>query len=142
MDINFINENNFTVFIYNNIKIDDASCFKDMLEFISIQLFNRYNYKFEGFYKVIIYNNTNISILEFTNINDNYFLDFDVIVYKNSVILFEFFDEKLYSDKKLFYDNKYYVEYDNICDLFGLLEYGNIIYGNSVNSILNNGILV
>lgn len=142
MKIDFISEQKFIVYIYDNLIIDDVSCFKEIFKSISIKLLKNYNYKFTGFYNVVIYNNTNISILEFNNINDDYLLDFDVVVYKNSMLLFEFFDEELFNEKKIFYDNKYYVEYDSICDFFGLLEYGNIIYGNSVNEIISKGILI
>lgn len=142
MKINFIDENKFIIILFDSIIIDDSLCFKELFKSFSEILFKKYKYVFNGLYSVYIYNNKNISIFKFINTMDDYLLDFDITVYKNSLLLFEFFDYELFDGKKVYFDNKYYIEYGDVCNRFDLFEYGNIIYGDSVNNILNNGILI
>ena len=63
-------------------------------------------------------------------------------MYKNSVLLYEFYDADLVIGDKIFYDGKYYCDFEQLSNLDSIFEYGSIVYGDKVERILNGGILI
>lgn len=131
-----------TIYYYNDKELDNLDNLKYSFKNIEKKLIQKFNYKFKGFYEVSIYKNNKFYIIEMEQLDDLGEPDFDVTMYINSPILFEFYNYDYYKGKKIFYNNKYYVELDNVYDRYDLFEYGNIIYGDCISKIVNNGIII
>lgn len=141
MKIDFIDDNNFVVYYLSEIEIRTEEelklCFKD----INQALIKLYDYQFSGFYNVNIYCCSNLYVMNFENIDDYGRADFNITMVLNSTMLCEFDDFELFSGNKVYYNDKFYVELDDVVNDIRLFEYGNIIYGDEVDKILNRGIL-
>ena len=79
--------------------------------------------------------------MNFENIDDYGKADFNITMVLNSTMLCEFDDFELFSGNKVYYNDRFYVELDDVVDDIRLFEYGNIIYGDEVDKIRNRGIL-
>ena len=115
---------------------------KVFFKLLNSELKTRCNYQFHGLYEVKIYCTCGLYILEFDCVDDYGRTDFDITMLLNTVILFKFFDEDFFKGEKVYYEGNFYVEVDEVIDDIHLFEYGDVIYGDEVNEVLNNGILV
>lgn len=140
--INFDDEDSFTIFYVTKEEYMEEADFKALFKMFNEELITKYDYQFDGFYEVDIYHNPGIYIFEFNYIDSYGRNDFDVTLTINSTILYEFYDMDLINDSFIYYSDKYYIEIDKVIDDIRLFEYGNIVYGKSVNKILNLGILI
>jgi len=141
LKISFINDLDFIVIYHGDIsyKEDEVLAF---FKLIGKKLKTIYNYVFLGSYQVNIYQKDSFLILNFVNISNRGKIDFDVTLFTNSILLYEFYDFDYVKSEKIFYDGKYYVELDKVIEKFDFLEMGNIIYGSEVEIILRNGRLI
>lgn len=132
----------FTVFYITDDIFSTEDEYKVLFKYLNDVLYKRYNYSLHGFYDVTIYFYKGIYVLDFELIDDYGRKDFNVTLFLNSDMLYEFEDISLIDKEKIYYDNKFYVELDNMLSDIRLYEYGNIIYGKDVDKILNEGILI
>lgn len=143
LKIEFISEDKFTIYYISDTVFRTEEEFKILFKMLDQELNDRYQYKFYGFYNVNIYNYDSVYILDFELIDRDVFnKDFDITVYLNSIILYEFDDMDLINGQKIYYDNKFYAEIDKVKDDIRLFEYGKIVYGCLVDKILHNGIII
>ena len=142
MKVDFIDDENLVVYYFYDEEIKTEEQAKVFFRLLDNELKKRYHYEFHGFYNVDIYRKGNLLVLVFEYLDDFARKDFDITMYVNSVLLYEFEDIDLYSGKKIFYNNKYYIELDDCIDDIGLFEFGNIIYGDKVEEVLNGGKLI
>ena len=142
MKVDFIDDEHLVVYYFYDEKIRTEEEVKVFFKLLNNQLKNKYDYEFHGFYNGNVYCKEKLLVLEFENIDDFGRKDFDITMYINSVLLYEFEDIELYPGKKVFYKNKYYIEVDDIIDDIRLFEFGNIIYGDKVEEVLNSGKLI
>jgi len=138
----FINNEHFIIYCFSDDKIRTEDEMKTFFKLLNYDLKHRYNYEFHGFYNVTIYCCDELYILDFESVDDYGSADFNITMLLNSVILYEFEDFDIINGDKIFYKNKFYIEVIDMLNDIHLFEYGNIIYGNKVEEILNNGILV
>ena len=141
LKITFINDLDFTVIYHGAINYTEDEILS-FFKLIGKKLKIIYNYLFLGSYKVNIYEKDSFLILNFINTCSRGKIDFDVTLFTNSVLLYEFYDFDYVSSEKIFYDGKYYVELDKVIDKFNFLEMGNIVYGEEVEIILRNGRII
>ncbi len=132
----------FTVFYITDDIFSTEDEYKVLFKYLNDVLYKRYNYSLHGFYDVTIYFYKGIYVLDFELIDDYGRKDFNVTLFLNSNMLYEFEDISLIDKEKIYYDNKFYVELDNMLSDIRLYEYGKIVYGKDVDKILNEGILI
>ena len=132
----------FTVFYITDDIFSTEDEYKVLFKYLNDVLYKRYNYSLHGFYDVTIYFYKEIYVLDFELIDDYGRKDFNVTLFLNSNMLYEFEDISLIDKEKIYYDNKFYVELDNMLSDIRLYEYGKIVYGKDVDKILNEGILI
>ncbi len=140
--VEFNSEDSFTIFYITNEIFSNEDEYKVLFKYLDDVLFRKYNYALHGFYDVTIYSYKGIYVLDFELIDDYGRKDFNVTLFLNSMILYEFEDLNLITKDKIYYEDKFYTEIDNMIDDIRLFEYGRIIYGKDVNKILKNGILL
>lgn len=132
----------FTVFYITDDIFSTEDEYKVLFKYLNDVLYKRYNYSLHGFYDVTIYFYKGIYVLDFELIDDYGRKDFNVTLFLNSDMLYEFEDISLIDKEKIYYDHKFYVELDNMLSDIRLYEYGKIVYGKDVDKILNEGILI
>ena len=142
LKIDFKDEDSFTIFYITKDNFETEEEYKVLFKYLNNELIKRYNCSFSGLYDVFIYVNKDLYILDFDYIDDFSSRDFNVTIFLNSNILYEFYDSDLITSEKIYYKGKYYTEIDNMLDDIRLFEYGNIIFGKEVEEILNKGILI
>ena len=142
LKVDFIDDEKLVIYYYYEKIIKSEEEVKVFFELFDKVLKKQYNYEFHGFYNVDIYCKDNLLVLIFDHIDDFSRKDFDVTMFVNSVLLYEFEDADFHPGSKIFYKNKYYIELDDVVDDIRLFELGNIIYGDKVEEILNCGKLI
>lgn len=142
LKVDFIDEEHFTIYYLCDNFFKTEGDLKILFKMMNQQLKKQYDYEFRGFYNVIIYCNDNVSVMEFENIDDFGTTDFNITLLLNSILLYEFEDSDIIFGEKIYHDYKYYVELEKMNTDIHLFEYGNIVYGEKVESVLNEGILV
>ena len=142
MKIEFKDSDSFTIFYITDEIYETEEEYKKLFKYLNDTLYTKYNYYLHGFYDVFIYFYKGIYVLEFELIDDYGRRDFNVTIFINSKMLYEFDYIDFINDKKIYFNNKFYTEIDNIISDIRLFEYGNIIYGKEVDNVLNNGILI
>ncbi len=152
MKVEVINDDDFDVFIncYNFkdihifVKDDILALIKDYIIIIN----KRYRLNLSGFYKVKSYYNKKIGLfLNIIKIDDNDFsdeADFRIILFENEKFLFEVEDYDLVKDikNKVYYNDMFYVDVNDISSLNNLIDMGRIIYGDDVKKILFLGKMI
>lgn len=140
MKIDFIDDDNLIVYYISDESFDNEKYIQLFIKMLDKKLRKQYDYDFRGYYNVDIYRSGNTNILEFERESDYGKADFDITVYLNSTILFEFEDEDYYKGNKLFFNNKYYVSSDMVDERIDLFEFGDIIYGKDALHIVDCGV--
>lgn len=140
--VDFHCSDSFTIFFITDNIFETEEEYKILFKFINDTLYKKYSYSLHGFYDVVIYFYKGIYVLDFELIDDYGRKDFDVTLFINSNMLYEFNDMNLIDKEKIYYQDKFYTEIDNIIDDIRLYEYGRIVYGKDVDEILKNGILL
>ena len=102
-----------------------------------IKLMKVYKIDFFGYNKVSIYENKKYgSILEIEKIYNNEFnfdiIDLKLIVHRDMPFFLEFDDYvfDIFLDKIIIRNNKYYLNIDDIDNIYNYLEFGKIVYKN------------
>ena len=142
MKIDFVDDDNLIVYYISEDSFDNEEYIQLFIKMLDRKLRKFYDYDFRGYYDVGIHRNGNITILEFERESDYGKADFDITVYLNSTVLFEFEDDDYYKGNKLFFKNKYYVNSSKVDDRLDLFEFGNIVYGKEAIKVLDQGILI
>lgn len=142
MKVDFIDSEHFTVYYICSSKLRTEEDLKCFLKMFNNYLKQKYNYVFKGYYNVNIYNNSDMYVLVFNNIDDYGIADFNINMSLSAPILYEFTDSDIIDGRKIYYDGKFYVEIDRFISDIHLFEYGNVIVGDYVNKIINNGIII
>jgi len=140
--VDFLDDKNFIIYCIYDDSLKTEEEMKTFFKMLNKNLKRRYDYEFEGIYDVDIFKKNNIFVLVFKYIDDFGEKDFNITMYVNSTMLYEFEDVDFYFGKKIVYDNKYYIELDSVIDDIRLFEFGNIICGDKVEEVLRQGILI
>ncbi|MDD6223408.1 MAG: hypothetical protein PUB18_00175 [bacterium] len=136
MKIDFLDDDHIVVFLTLDCMLCDEDSMPYIFQILGKKLKILYDYDFRGYYHVYIYKSGNVSVLELEKEYDYGKADFDVTMFLNSLLLYEFEDSEYVQGPKLLYNRKYYVKLDEVSDRFDYLEYGKIIYGDLVDTIL------
>lgn len=142
MKVEFTSNDNFTIYYLSKYEFHTEESIKSFFKILNYDLKRLYDYEFHGFYTVNIYYSLGLYVLEFNNIDNYESSDFDITMFLNSIILYRFYDSDIIPGEKIYYDNSYYVELDKIIEDIHLFEYGDIIYKEDVEKVLENGILI
>lgn len=140
--IEFTDLDCFTIYYISKNNLETEDEYKILFKYINDILYRRYNYSLHGLYDVTIYCYEGIYVLIFELIDDYGRRDFNVTLFLNSNMLYEFDDFNLINKEKIYLNNKFYVELDNMIDDIRLFEYGRIVYGKEVDFVLNKGVLI
>lgn len=142
LKVDFVNEDQFTIYCIYEERIDDEYTIKNFFRFLSKRLITGYDYEFSGYYDVNIYKNGNAIILEFEREDDFGRADFNITMLLNSTVLYEFENDDLVNCNKIYYKYKYYCDINHVVDRIDLFEFGNLIYGIKAEEVLNRGLEV
>ena len=138
----FTNDDSFIIYYITENVYHDEEEYKILFKYISDELYKRYNYFLNKFYDVNVYEDKGVYILEFNFVDDYGRKDFNVTLFLNSTLLYQFEDIDFISGNKIYYNGYFYVEITNMLDDIRLFEYGNIIYGKDFDKIFNKGLLI
>lgn len=134
---------NFTIFLIN-IKLEELDI-KSYVKKIIVRLKNKMNMKIEGYYNVKVYMNKMYGmIIELEKTGDfdffKEFLELNFKIYDNSKIYYRFEDYFTIINSNIYYYDDYYVDIEKLSknDLLHICEFGKLVYGERLNSILNN----
>ena len=150
MKIEIIDDNNIYIFI-NSCYMDhiNINSKEDIIDFIkSIIKKNRIKLKMKGFYKVIGHFNDKVGLfLDIYKLDDNLYsnsLDIKVILNMKETIYFKttLYDIIPINTKIYYYDNNFYFDISNINNIYDIVEYGEFIYGDRIDNILNKSISI
>lgn len=141
MKVNVL-DNKVIVYTYDTI-VDDIN---DYVKRIISKLRKRYRIDIFGFYQIDIYCNKLIGmIMEFikdSDLDSFYdFLDLKINIYKDSDIFLKFTDYFLDYKRKVFVlGTDYYLNSEDLSEkeLFEMIEFCNLVYGDELNSIKKN----
>lgn len=142
MKVDFINDDHFIIYYLTEEKFRTEDEMKVFFKLLNYDLKKYYNYEFNGFYDVDIFWIDGIYVLDFENTSDYGRCDFNITMLLNSVLLYEFDDDDIITNNKVYYQDKFYVELSDVINNINLFEYGNIVFGKRVEEVLNNGILL
>ncbi len=146
MRVEMINDEDIDIYI-NPYNFNDISCYdKDTIlncikEFL-LKINHRYKLNLSGFYKIKAYFNIKIGLfLNVIKIDDNEFsneADFRIILFQNEKFLFETeeYDFIKNTPNIRYYNNKFYVDIEQIDNINKLIDMGRIIYGDDAKEIL------
>lgn len=142
LKVSFFDEDHFIVQLESSIDATSKQNILLLLKMICIHLKKAYHCKIKGYYEVVIYRNQGYYVCCFEKEDDGSQIDFNITLYLNSVLLYEFDDDEYFLGPKIIYQNKYYVELEEVINRIDYLEYGRVVYGKEVDSILEKGILL
>ncbi len=126
-----------------NNKLELVEIIKDLIKKIEV----RYSIYLSGFYKIKVYPNQKLGVfLNIIKIDDNEFsntTDFRIVIYPNEKFFLETEYYELFPNSKIrYYDNKFYIDSDDIENIDTITDMINVIYGNEVKEMLNNSIII
>ena len=111
------------------------------------RLFNYYHIELSGLYEVIIFDNKKYgSVLEINkkeNLFNSKLIDVKVKMFKNNNFYFKTKDYFIINKyNSIYYDNNYYyININNIDNLNKVIEFGNIIYNEKDNYLINKKLI-
>ena len=127
-------DNKIIIYLHRyKLNIDNIEELNKSIKNIFIKLFKVYKLPILGYSKVYIYQNDKYgSILEIEKIYNNDYnldiIDLKLIIFKDVPMYLEF-DDYYFINKQMFIkNNKYYLNINNINDLWKYLEFGKVIY--------------
>ncbi len=118
------------------LDIDNIDELNKSIKNIFIKLIRRYKLPILGYSKVYIYHNEKYgSILEIEKIYNNEYnmdiIDLKLIVFRNVPIFLEFDDDYFINQNVEFRNNKYYLNINDIDNIYKYLEFGKVVYNKS-----------
>lgn len=150
MKVERINEELFDIFInfcyFKNVDLSNKIDLINVIKELLIKIDSRYNLNINGFYKIKVYPKDKIGIfLNIIKIDDNEFSsgsDFRIVIYPNEKFLLETDNYEILDQNilKKYYNGKFYIDIDDIKNIYNIIDMGNIIYGKAVKKILTESI--
>lgn len=144
MKVEIINSEYLTVFLnkcyFDEIdlekKSDIIACIKDIISKID----SRYRLDLNGFYKIKVFSNKKLGVyLDIIKIDDNDFndrADFRIVIYQDSNFYLEMDVCDIKNiDEKIYYNNNFYININDINNIDKYMDYGQIIYGDRAKEI-------
>ena len=145
MKIELVSDNSFTIFINNkyikSIDYDDKNEIVDVVKDIIFKFKDKLNLR--GFYKVKVFVNSKLGLfLNIIKIEDMEFsnsIDLRVIVCMNEKIYFKtaYYEVIPENIKTKFIKNYFYIDVDDIDNVFDILEFGKFVYGDTLYKQIN-----
>lgn len=145
MKIELVSKDSFNIFInigyFKEVKFNDKDNIIDIVKDFILKM--RHKLKMSGFYKVKVYVNKKVGMfLDIIKIEDIEFsnnIDLRVIVCLNEDIYFETDDYYILPNdiKVRYFHGKYYVNVNDVDNIYNILEFGRFIYGNQLKDIIN-----
>lgn len=150
MKVERINEELFDIFInfcyFKNVDLSNKIDLINVIKELLVKIDSRYNLNINGFYKIKVYPKDKIGIfLNIIKIDDNEFSsgsDFRIVIYSNEKFLLETDNYEILDQNilKKYYNGKFYIDIDDIKNIYNIIDMGNIIYGKAVKKILTESI--
>lgn len=144
MRVEIINSEYLTVFLnkcyFDEIDFEKKSdiivCIKDIISKID----SRYRLNLNGFYKIKVFPNKKLGVyLDIIKIDDNDFndrADFRIVIYQDSNFYLEMDVCDIKNiDEKIYYNNNFYININDINNIDKYMDYGQIIYGDGAKEI-------
>lgn len=124
-------ENKVIIYLYRYLlSLDQKEQLNNEIKNLFVKLIKVYHLHFFGYNKVYIYYHHNYGyVLEIENIYEgelNDIIDLKIIIADKSKMQFEFEDK--YFNNLNYNNGKYYLDLDNIDDIYPYLEFGKLIY--------------
>ena len=136
-------DNKLIIYLRDYFFLDNIKHITEKIKNIINRLFNYYNIELSGVYEVIIFENKKYgSIIEIIKKEDLFnprIIDVKVKILKNIEMYFKTKDYFIISNySSIYYDNNdYYININNIDDMNKIIEFGNIIYNEKDNYLIN-----
>lgn len=144
MKIELVSKDSFNIFInkgyFKEVKFNDKDNIIDMVKDFILKI--KHKLKMCGFYKVKVYVNKKVGMfLDIIKIEDIEFsnnIDLRVIVCLNEDIYFETDDYYILPNniKMRYFRGKYYVNINDVDNIYSILEFGRFIYGGQLKDII------
>lgn len=145
MKIEFISNDSFSIFInknyFKNVDYSDKECIIEVVKNLILKIKTKLNMC--GFYKVKVYVNKKVGlfldVIKIENIEFSNNVDLRVIVGLDEDIFYELDDILFLSRdipiRKL--NDKFYVNVNDIDNIYDILELGRYVYGDELRDVLN-----
>lgn len=145
MKIEFISNDSFSIFInknyFKNVDYSDKECIIEVVKNLILKIKSKLNMC--GFYKVKVYVNKKVGlfldVIKIENIEFSNNVDLRVIVGLDEDIFYELDDILFLSRdipiRKL--NDKFYVNVNDIDNIYDILELGRYVYGDELRDVLN-----
>ncbi len=135
MKIEF-DDNIIIIYLYRySFNFDDKNNLNNEIKKIFVKLIKKYNLDLFGYSKVNLYKNKNYgSVLEIEKIYNNDYnlniIDLKVLIHEDNPFYLEmndyYFDSM--NDKIINYNGKYYLNLNDVNNIYKIIEFGKIIY--------------
>ena len=152
MKIEILNDEDIDVFInryyFLDSELKDSDSLLLTIRDIILKIDNRYHLNLSGFYKIKAYVNYKTgAFLNIVKIDDNDFsndVDFRIIIYKNEKFLLESDEYDIFdkSIEKRFYNNKFYIDVEDVDDCSKYLDMAKVVYGDDARGVILRGKII
>ncbi len=137
----------FSPFYFKKIDINNKLELVEVIKDLIKKIETRYKIYLSGFYKIKVYPSKKLGVfINIIKIDDNEFsntTDFRIVIYPNEKFFLETDYYELFSNVPIrYYDNKFYIDSEDIESIDTITDMVNIIYGNDVKEILTNAIII
>lgn len=148
MKVEIINDEDIDIYINSyHLQGIDYNAKEDLLDRIKdliLKTNDRYRLNLCGFYKIKVYLNFRIGMfLNIIKIDDNEFnneVDFRIVLYEDEKFFLETEEYEIIDSitTKYYYNNRFYIDLDNLDDFTKYIDMGRIIYGDEVREMLSS----
>lgn len=137
----------FNPFYFKDIDLNNKMELVDVIKELIKKVEVRYKLFLSGFYKIKVYPSKKLGVfLNIIKIDDNEFsntTDFRIVIYPNEKFYLETEVYEVFNNvKKRYYNNKFYIDSEDIENIDSISDMINIIYGNEVKELITNSIVI
>jgi len=152
MRLEILGTDNYLLFINSDklfsVDFDSKEEIIGLVKEFIIKIQDLYCLNMNGFYKIRVFPNKVIGLfMEIEKMDDIEYeknIDLRIIVYLNEKFYLKVddFDFVPYNISSIYYMDHYYMNMNDIEEILSLIEYGEIVYGSSLEDMLQKGIKI
>lgn len=137
----------FNPFYFKDIDLNNKLELIEVIKDLIKKAESRYKLFLSGFYKIKVYPNKKLGVfLNIIKIDDNEFsntTDFRIVIYPNEKFFLETELYELFNNVEMrYYNNKFYIDIDDVDNILPISDMVDVIYGSDVKELLSNSIII
>lgn len=137
----------FNPFYFKDIDLNNKLELIEVIKDLIKKAESRYKLFLSGFYKIKVYPNKKLGVfLNIIKIDDNEFsntTDFRIVIYQNEKFFLETELYELFNNVEMrYYNNKFYIDIDDVDNILPISDMVDVIYGSDVKELLSNSIII